>query len=172
MSSAASNPQPQPSLPQEVTTTISRLSAYKNVHGVLILSRSGGLIRAEGPAFEDDDDKDVDSVVAGEGNGVAEREGEEGASGKEGQGSKYARAVVGIVDAVRSGLGEIDDSTPFTSPSAVTRVHVSDHVALRGTSAQDDLKLLRIRTKKHELIITPGTSSSSFQYTHEQQEER
>ncbi|KAJ9122263.1 hypothetical protein QFC22_001683 [Naganishia vaughanmartiniae] len=127
MSTAATNPP----LPEEVTSTISRLSAYKNVHGVLILSRSGGLIRAEGPAFENDDDDDEDVDADGEDTETKAGVSEEVNPGKEAQGSKYARVVAGIVDAVRSGLEEIDDS--------------------------GELKLLRIRTKKHELIITPGT---------------
>lgn len=101
----------QPPLPEDVTTTISRLSAYKNVHGVLILSRSGGLIRAEGPAFEDGDD-DADGEEEGDSGGVigGAKEVREGTGVREGQGSKYARVVAGIVDAVRSGLEEIDDS--------------------------------------------------------------
>ncbi|KAJ9113557.1 hypothetical protein QFC20_001908 [Naganishia adeliensis] len=99
MSSSSQPPPPPPSGTDSLEDTISRLSNYRNVHGVMILSRQGGLIRTEGEAF------------GGE------------------QGRVYAKAVKGIVEGVRAGVVEVDEG--------------------------DDLRLLRIRTKKHELIITP-----------------
>ncbi|GHJ87138.1 hypothetical protein NliqN6_3540 [Naganishia liquefaciens] len=95
----ASGSPPPISATEEVESTISRLSNYRNVHGVMILSRQGGIIRTEGPAFGGD------------------------------SGKLYAKTVKGMVEGVRSGIVEVDET--------------------------DDLRLLRIRTKKHELIITP-----------------
>ncbi|KIM33081.1 hypothetical protein M408DRAFT_326738 [Serendipita vermifera MAFF 305830] len=47
------------------------------------------------------------------------------------QGRKYAKAVGRIVDACKAGLDDIDGET------------------------QDDMKFMRIRTKRHELMISP-----------------
>lgn len=77
--SSAPHP-PQPSGTDSLEETISRLSNYRNVHGVMILSRHGGLIRAEGDAFEGD------------------------------QGRAYAKAVKGIVEGVRAGVVEVDET--------------------------------------------------------------
>lgn len=74
----SSHPLP-PSGTDSLEDTISRLSNYRNVHGVMILSRQGGLIRTEGDAFE-------------------------GA-----QGRVYAKAVKGIVEGVRTGIVEVDE---------------------------------------------------------------
>lgn len=79
----ASEPLPPTSGPDEVESTISRLSNYRNVHGVMILSRQGGVIRTEGTAFEGD------------------------------QGRVYARAVKGIVEGVRTGIVEVDEGVSW-----------------------------------------------------------
>ncbi|KAK4685906.1 dynein light chain roadblock-type, partial [Tremellales sp. Uapishka_1] len=90
-------PETQP--PPEIEATLARLSAYRNVRGVMILSRTGGIIQSHGTVFE-------------------------GESGK-----KYARALGGMVKSVQGAVGECDQG--------------------------DELKFMRIRTKRHELIITP-----------------
>lgn len=72
---------------EEVESTVSRLSNYRNVHGVMILSRQGGILRTEGTAFE-------------------------GESGKQ-----YAKAVKGIVEGVRSGVAEVDETVSLSCPS-------------------------------------------------------
>jgi hypothetical protein len=77
--SSTPNP-PPPSGTDSLEDTISRLSNYRNVHGVMILSRQGGLIRTEGEAFEGD------------------------------QGRTYAKAVKGIVEGVRAGVVEVDET--------------------------------------------------------------
>jgi hypothetical protein len=65
--------------PPEIEATISRLSAYQNVRGVLILATSGGIIQSSGSAFE-------------------------GESGR-----RYAKSVKMMVEAVRLGVGEADE---------------------------------------------------------------
>lgn len=79
MSSSSHPPPPPPSGTDSLEDTISRLSNYRNVHGVMILSRQGGLIRTEGEAF------------GGE------------------QGRVYAKAVKGIVEGVRARVVEVDE---------------------------------------------------------------
>ncbi|WVN85672.1 uncharacterized protein L203_100821 [Cryptococcus depauperatus CBS 7841] len=94
----------------EIESTLARLSAYRNVRGVMVLKRAhhvetagdtqeGGIVQTTGSIFE--------------------RE----------EGLKYAKAVEGIVDSVQKGVLLCE--------------------------AGDELKLMRIRTKRHELIITP-----------------
>lgn len=82
---ASGQPPPLASGTEEVESTISRLSNYRNVHGVMILSRQGGLIRTEGTAFE-------------------------GQSGK-----LYAKTVKGIVEGVRSGIAEVDETVSLSA---------------------------------------------------------
>ncbi|KAG8879987.1 hypothetical protein FRB97_001233 [Tulasnella sp. 331] len=84
----------------EVEITIERLSAHKNVRGVMICSREGPIIRHAGAVFD-------------------------GESGK-----KYAAVVKRIVDSVVLGLEEVNESN-------------------------DELKFMRIRTKRHEIMISP-----------------
>ncbi|WVQ72952.1 hypothetical protein IAR50_002514 [Cryptococcus sp. DSM 104548] len=100
------------SAPPEVEATLSRLSQYRNVRGVMVLARShvvgdtpqpsrgdAGIVQTTGTVFE------------GEG------------------GAKYAGAVERIVHSTAAAVAECDEG--------------------------DELRLMRIRTKKHELIITP-----------------
>ncbi|KAJ3511313.1 hypothetical protein NMY22_g15687 [Coprinellus aureogranulatus] len=56
------------------------------------------------------------------------------------QGKKYAAMVTKIVQSVQSGLDDVrrDDSAPAVS-----------------TDEHDEVKFLRIRTKRHELMISP-----------------
>ncbi|KAJ2924292.1 hypothetical protein H1R20_g12801, partial [Candolleomyces eurysporus] len=60
------------------------------------------------------------------------------------QGKRYAAVVAKIVESVQSGLDEVrrDDSVPASGDDS------------------DEVKFLRIRTKRHELMISPGRSYS------------
>lgn len=111
-------------VPLEVQQTLTRLSAYKNVRGILITARaSGGIVQQSGTAFE-------------------------GEKGKE-----YGRVVAGMVAAVSMGVGQLDEGVSrrrgfgkgFDAPTMAYLVDI-----------QDDLRLMRLRTKRHELIVTPG----------------
>ena len=83
--STSSNNTPQPPIPSEVKATLSRLSAYRNVRGVMILSRrpvtggQRGIVQSSGAVFE------------GEG------------------GRRYAQALEGVVDGVARAVGECDE---------------------------------------------------------------
>lgn len=74
-------------LPPEIESTLARLSAYRNVRGVMILSRG--------------------STAAGTTAGVVQSTGSvfEGESGK-----KYARVVEGLVASVGNAVTEVDDA--------------------------------------------------------------
>ncbi|WVQ63790.1 uncharacterized protein L199_001944 [Kwoniella botswanensis] len=107
--------------PPEIESTLSRLSAYRNVRGVMILSRSSSAsIQPDGSSSENGG-----GALAGVG-GIIQTTGNvfEGESGK-----KYAKAVEEIVLRVGKALNDCEQG--------------------------DELKFMRIRTKKHELIITP-----------------
>ncbi|WOO84923.1 Dynein light chain roadblock-type 2 [Vanrija pseudolonga] len=91
--------------PPEIESTLSRLSAYRNVRGVMVLARSsgapgsGGIVQSTGAVFE-------------------------GESGR-----RYAGSLEAVVNATAGAVATVDEG--------------------------DELKLMRIRTKRHELIITP-----------------
>lgn len=78
--------------PSEIESTLARLSAYRNVRGVMIISRSSGL---SGPS-----------------GGVVQHNGSvfEGDSGK-----KYARVVEGLVRSVSAAVTEVDEGVRFRS---------------------------------------------------------
>ncbi|KAL6298878.1 hypothetical protein BKA93DRAFT_743367, partial [Sparassis latifolia] len=50
------------------------------------------------------------------------------------QGKRYASAISRIVESVHSGLAEVTE----------------------GQSEPDDMRFMRIRTKRHEIMISPG----------------
>ncbi|WVQ93106.1 hypothetical protein IAU59_000170 [Kwoniella sp. CBS 9459] len=118
--------------PPEIESTLSRLSAYRNVRGVMVLSRaspsSSSLSHSTQP--EVDGAQSLSTTAASSagavGGGIIQTTG----SVFEGEGGRrYAKAVEGIVSNVSKAIGECE--------------------------AGDELKFLRIRTKRHELIITP-----------------
>ncbi|GAA5967655.1 hypothetical protein JCM11641_005724 [Rhodosporidiobolus odoratus] len=123
--------------PPEVEATLSRLSSHKHVQGVLILSRPAGLIlRSAGTLFalppsaavtRDNDDVREEGKSEDEGKVDGEKEVVRNSE----MARRYAKAAVRIVESVG---GEVD--------------------GLEGKET-DDLRFLRIRTKKHELMITP-----------------
>ncbi|OCF35678.1 dynein light chain roadblock-type [Kwoniella heveanensis BCC8398] len=119
--------------PPEIESTLSRLSAYRNVRGVMVLSRASSIASSTSSSS-------TSASTAAHVNGVgATTATEPSAAGGiiqttgsvfEGEGGKkYARAVEGIASNVSKAIGECEEG--------------------------DELKFMRIRTKRHELIITP-----------------
>ncbi|GAA5820783.1 hypothetical protein JCM11251_003158 [Rhodosporidiobolus azoricus] len=139
MSSSSSQP---PTAPPEVEATLTRLTAHKNVQGVLILSRPlGHILRSAGTLFalppsaaraaavaDADGNDDTDDREKGEGKATEEK----GTMRNSEMALRYAKAAVGMVEAVG---GEV--------------------AGLGGEEDKDDLRFLRIRTRRHELMITP-----------------
>ncbi|GAA5939542.1 hypothetical protein JCM10213_009119 [Rhodosporidiobolus nylandii] len=117
--------------PPEVEATLSRLAAYKNVQGVLILSRPQGIIlRSSGTLFAL-----PPSAAAAREDGEEQKDGEEVQEPPRNSevARRYAKAAVRMVEAVGKEVGEAGGEE----------------------EDKDDLRFLRIRTKKHELMITP-----------------
>ncbi|GAA5880303.1 hypothetical protein JCM16303_003888 [Sporobolomyces ruberrimus] len=121
-----------PAHPPEVDATLNRLTSYKNVQGVLILSRPNGIIiRSAGTLFALSPSNTArdDPEVSREGE---EDPGEEKIVPTTSELARnYAKAATRMVEAVGTdvrGLGEEEN---------------------------DDLRFLRVRTKRHELMITP-----------------
>src|SRR5205823_4594019 len=73
------------------------------------------------------------------------------------QGRKYAAAVGRIVESVRTGLEEVS-----TGNSDVVRLFPHCFRSHCLTSVKDEVRFMRIRTKRHELMISPGMKSSAF----------
>ncbi|GAA5972196.1 hypothetical protein JCM3765_004407 [Sporobolomyces pararoseus] len=118
--------------PPEVDATLNRLTSYKNVQGVLILSRPNGLIiRSAGSLFAlppanaavDATEESIEGEKGSEEEKVAPTTSELARS--------YAKAATRMVEAVGSDVRSL------------------------GEEQNDDLKFLRVRTKRHELMITP-----------------
>lgn len=68
---------------------------------------------------------------------------------------KYARAASRIVDCARSEVRDVDeeaDVRALCSLEPPARRYRAD----RDSASQEDVRFLRVRTKHHELMITPG----------------
>ncbi|GAA5999810.1 hypothetical protein JCM10207_005921 [Rhodosporidiobolus poonsookiae] len=119
-----------PAAPPEVEANLTRLTAHKNVQGVLILSRPTGIIlRSAGSLFAlppsaSASRDDADDAEEGTGQRVQPTASE--------LARRYAKAAVRMVEAV----GE-------------------EVRGVAGEDETDDLRFLRIRTKRHELMVTP-----------------
>jgi dynein light chain roadblock-type len=66
------------------------------------------------------------------------------------QGKKYAGAIKRMADTVQSGLEDI------SGPSNVRRSHYQLSFIAHASPPQDELKFMRIRTKRHEILISPS----------------
>ncbi|GAA5925249.1 roadblock/LC7 domain-containing protein [Sporobolomyces koalae] len=119
--------------PPEVDATLTRLTSYKNVRGVLVLSRPNGIIlRSAGSLFALPPTTDVgSSIVGGTENEDDEVDGPESGPPTSELAREYAKAAVRMVEAVGTDVRGLDQDQ------------------------EDDLRFLRIRTKRHELMITP-----------------
>ncbi|KAK4705676.1 dynein light chain roadblock-type, partial [Phenoliferia sp. Uapishka_3] len=112
-----------------VEATIARLTAHKNVQGVLILARDTGIIiRSAGTLFAVPPapatapvSEDADGVINGAAVTVSFSE----------TARAYAKAARALVESVGSEVARLEDG--------------------------DDLKFMRLRTRKHELIVTPDS---------------
>ncbi|ORY84144.1 hypothetical protein BCR35DRAFT_303221 [Leucosporidium creatinivorum] len=118
--------------PPEVDATLTRLTAHKNVKGVLILSRPSGIIlRSAGALFP---------VVAPSTPALPSAPNEEGAE-------PAAEAA--------NGSASLTNELARAYAKMATRLVETVGSEVRGVEEGDDLRFLRIRTKKHELMITP-----------------
>ncbi|GAA5844280.1 hypothetical protein JCM3766R1_002896 [Sporobolomyces carnicolor] len=115
----------------EVDATLNRLTANKNVQGVLVLSRpSGIIIRSAGTLFAlPPASAAVDSTE--QGSLVEDGQEERPFASTSELARSYAKAAVRMVEAVGTDVREL------------------------GNKQNDDLRFLRVRTKRHELMITP-----------------
>ncbi|KAF9077515.1 hypothetical protein BDP27DRAFT_1207999 [Rhodocollybia butyracea] len=64
------------------------------------------------------------------------------------QGKKYASVIARIVETVQTGLEEISGGENEVSSTVIL-------ISFYTNNPQDDVKFLRIRTKRHELMISP-----------------
>ena len=69
------------------------------------------------------------------------------------QGRKYAQAVGRIVESVQTGLEEVaGDSNDAVRAPSLDQLIAKPHIA----HCQDEIRFMRIRTKRHEIMISPG----------------
>ncbi|KAL8280439.1 hypothetical protein RQP46_007087 [Phenoliferia psychrophenolica] len=113
--------------PPEVEATIARLTAHKNVQGVLILARETGIvIRSAGPLFAL---PPVPAAAPATDDTTGASNGTSAAITTSETARAYAKAARALVESVGVEVARLEDG--------------------------DDLKFMRLRTKKHELIVTP-----------------
>ncbi|ODN90805.1 hypothetical protein L198_06122 [Cryptococcus wingfieldii CBS 7118] len=114
-------PAPSPKTEKEtasIVSTLSQLSQYRNVRGVMVIARPSHLYKQHG----------VESRVReGERDGGIVQISGQAFEGEGGE--RYARVVERMVAGIEVAVDECEEG--------------------------DELKLVRIRTKKHQLIITP-----------------
>jgi dynein light chain roadblock-type len=120
----------------ELESTLSLLTTHRSVLGYLILSRTHpvSIIRQSGVIFDGE------------------------------QGKRYAGVIGRIVESVQAGLDEV--SGGGLSRSGPSPVDTEDGVrstvslpmipVLNGAHLQDEIRFMRIRTKRHEIMISPG----------------
>lgn len=111
---------------------LTRLSQKPGVRGTLIISRQTGAIVRASGLISRDDSANPDAALPGSSDGVD----------KENEGAQSAEDVARIVWNFAKVAGDMLEE-------------------LNGP-ADDDMKLLRIRSKKRELVIVPGKELSHF----------
>ena len=77
------------------------------------------------------------------------------------QGRKYAGVIERIVDSVQTGLEEISGE----QNEGVSRRSLERERKELISLAQDEIRFLRIRTKRHELMISPSTRHVFFLFS-------
>ncbi|TNY23539.1 hypothetical protein DMC30DRAFT_414055 [Rhodotorula diobovata] len=115
--------------PPEVEATLTRLASYKNVQGVLILARPNGIIlRSTGSLFAL-----PPAAAPANDEESAQPNGEDDVlvPTTSELARRYAKAALNMVEAVAAEVKDVDEDQT------------------------DDVRFLRIRTKRHELIVTP-----------------
>lgn len=115
--------------PPEIEQTLTMLSGHRSVLGYMVLSRGGtvSIVKHSGVVFEGD------------------------------QGKKYAAVIERIVDSVQTGLEEISGEQNEGVSFRVNRHREREELISPSLVAQDEIRFLRIRTKRHELMISPST---------------
>lgn len=127
-------------MPPELEQTLSLLSSHRSVLGYILVARGHhpSIIRHSGVVFEGE------------------------------QGKRYAAAVARIVESVQGGLEEVrgDDALSAAGGDAdVVRnpfQSVINQLISRISTSQDEVRFMRIRTKRHELMISPGEHRRSW----------
>ena len=122
----------------ELEQTLLMLSSHRSVLGYMLITRGHhpSIIRHSGVVFEGE------------------------------QGKRYAAVVARIVESVQSGLEEVradDGLSAATGDVDVVRLHILNFSYVRDLRFffamwKDEVKFMRIRTKRHEIMISPGTT--------------
>ena len=69
------------------------------------------------------------------------------------QGKKYASVIARIIESVQGGLEEVSGEENEGVCSRLTSLF---GIVSSDTDFQDQIRFMRIRTKRHELMISPG----------------
>ena len=115
--------------------TLSPLSSRRSVLGYMLISRGHhpSIIRHSGVVFEGE------------------------------QGKRYAAAIARIVESVQTGLEEVrsDDGLAAATGDADGVSIIESNLVCRPSSHfyQDEIRFMRVRTKRHEIMISPGMYS-------------
>ncbi|EME49222.1 hypothetical protein DOTSEDRAFT_68100 [Dothistroma septosporum NZE10] len=119
----------QPTPSEETANLLARLSNRPGVQGTLILSRdTGAIVRSSGLATDDDNDEGESETIQPAANGTVNGE------AKQKKGTRKEDQVARLVWQFQQSVGTMVEE-------------------LNGDN--DEAKLLRIRTKKNELVIVP-----------------
>lgn len=132
-SNSVQGPHSSNTVSPELEQTLSMLSSHRSVLGYMLVTRGHhpSIIRHSGVVFEGE------------------------------QGKRYAAVVARIVESVQSGLEEIrgDDGLGAVTGDAelVGTAFVCSPVYVSLTCRlKDEVRFMRIRTKRHEIMISPG----------------
>ena len=129
-SQSTSTPSHPVGMSPELEQTLTLLSSHRSILGYMLLSRGHpvSIIRHSGVVFEGE------------------------------KGKKYASVIGKIVESVQSGLEEISGGeNEGVRGSLISLSNLVHRSYCHRRNSQDEVKFLRIRTKRHEIMISPGT---------------
>jgi dynein light chain roadblock-type len=127
------NPNPNAAMSPELEQTLSMLSSHRSVLGYMLVTRGHhpSIIRHSGVVFDGE------------------------------QGKRYAAVVARIVESVQAGLEEVRVDDGLTAAATGETDVVRWFFLFRRSGLiliilKDEIRFMRIRTKKHEILISPG----------------
>ncbi|KAI9809277.1 MAG: hypothetical protein M1825_002568 [Sarcosagium campestre] len=139
-------------MPEETDALLTRLSQKPGVQSTLVLSRhTGAIVRTSGLITKSASGTANPDTASSSFNPSASTSGQQ--TSADSQGQELAAAY---------GDGDVEVSTRAEEVAGIVWAFVAAAGGLvKGLDGEDELKLLRLRTKKNELVIVPGGSSTS-----------
>ncbi|KAI5810027.1 hypothetical protein DFH27DRAFT_597901 [Peziza echinospora] len=158
---AAAAATPPSMTPEEITSLLNRLSQKEKVQSLLILSRAlnGAIVKAIGLRVSEEQlqqQQELEGTGGGSGSGGADGD---TAAEYAALVWKFVRSAEEMVVAIAGIGGKTGASAAVVAPQAVggagAAAQAQAQAQVVAGPPADELKLLRVRTRRHELVIVP-----------------